>query len=52
MLLGTDIQGMTAWDWAACKGRSGTLQKVCQFAEEILTTEELIKLLIGTDNQG
>ena len=27
MLLVTDNQGMSAWHWAASKGRSGTLKK-------------------------
>ena len=49
MLLGTDKYGIITWHQAADWGRSETLQKVWDFAKEILTKEELSKLLLGTD---
>ena len=52
MILFTDKRGMTAFQLAARWGTSETLQKIWQCAKEILTTEELNKLLLGTDNEG
>ena len=43
---------MTAWHLAADCGTSDILQNVWKCAKEILITEELNKLILGTDNQG
>jgi len=50
LVLGTDNQGMTAWHLAATSDYSGTLQNVWHCAKNILTTEELNKLVLVTDN--
>jgi len=44
---------MTAWHWAAYKGKLDTLLQVWEWAEEKLTKEEMNnKLLLVTDNTG
>ena len=52
MLLSTNEDGNTAFHQAADRGKSETLQKVWECAKEILTKEELSKLLLGTDRYG
>jgi len=49
----TENKRMTAWHWAACKGKLDILLKVWDLAEEKLTKEKInIKLLLFTDNAG
>ena len=43
---------MNAWTQAACRDSSKTLQKVWQCAKEILSNEELNKLILSTDAHG
>ena len=52
MLLGTDRYGNTAWHMAECMNSPETLQKVWECSKEILTKEDLTKLLLGTDQYG
>ena len=53
MLLGTDNEGRTSWHLAAEKGFVGVLHKMCEWAEEKLTTEKIKnKLLLGKDSEG
>jgi hypothetical protein len=50
LLLGSDNEGMTAWNLATTSSNSETLKEVWQCAKEILTKEEFNKLLC-TDNK-
>jgi len=44
---------MTAWHWAAYRGKIDILPQVWEWAEEKLTTEDNSnKLLLATDNEG
>ena len=52
MLLGTDNEGRPAWHMAAKMGNLEIVQKVWEWAKEKLTTQELIKLFLDTDNEG
>ena len=53
LLLGTDSEGKTAWHLAAEWGNLDTLQKVWEYAEEKLTTQEKNNnLLLGTECEG
>ena len=52
MILDTDIYGRNAWNLAGVRGSLMTLQKVWKCAKEILTKEELNKLLLSTNEDG
>ena len=53
MFLGTDKDGMTAWQYTAKRLNSEILEKVWEWAKEKLTTEELNnKLILDTDTDG
>jgi len=53
LLLGTDKYGRTAWHRAAKRGNSEILQKLCEWAKENLTPEEINnELLLGIDKEG
>jgi hypothetical protein len=43
---------MTAWHWAEEWGNLELLYRIWEWAEEILTTEEINKFLLGTDKYG
>ena len=49
MLLGTEKYGRYAWHWGANRESSETLQKLWEWAKEVLTKGKLSKLLLGTD---
>jgi ankyrin repeat protein len=52
LLLTTNNEGRTVFDIAADQGRLEILQKVWEWANEKLTTEEINKkLLLATDNE-
>ena len=52
MLLGTDKYGRTAWHIAAVRGNSENLQKLCEWAKENLTPEEIKNMLFMRDDEG
>jgi regulator of sirC expression with transglutaminase-like and TPR domain len=49
LLLGTERFGKTAWNLALDSGQIETLQKLREFTEQMLTTEELNEELLGTE---
>jgi ankyrin repeat protein len=53
LLLGTDNDGRKPWHFVALFGKLETLNKVWEWGEEKLITEEINnKLLLGTDKEG
>jgi len=52
LLLGTEKTGRAVWMFALVSVQIGTLQNVREFTQQMLTTEELNELLLGTDILG
>jgi hypothetical protein len=53
LLLGTDNKRNTAWHRAAAQRNSYIIEKLWEWANKNLTTEEIkIKLLLSTENKG